>query len=153
MEIQLTLKLHSSTIQTYQAYNYRWPSLLSQIAFCWSCQTIKVYCNRVVKLVNGINKNVCGAKLNSANNCLGLSCGWCLFLRTQHCCLCPNERYNLLLAAHPPLPPTSRTPPSPTTHIPYHPPHPPFFHPPTLLYASLTRQMLVASWDSYRHIA
>ena len=44
IEIQLILKLHSSTIQTHQAYNYRWPSLLSQIAFCWSCQTIKVYC-------------------------------------------------------------------------------------------------------------
>ena len=55
-----TLKLHSSTIQTHQAHGYRWPSLLLQVTFCWSYQTIKVHYTGPVKPVNCIIKDASG---------------------------------------------------------------------------------------------
>ena len=59
----LKLKLHSSTVQAHQAYGYGWASLLSQMAFLepvkpWWCTT------GPMEPVNGINKDVCGAKLH-----------------------------------------------------------------------------------------
>ena len=39
----LNIKTTSSTIQTYQAYGYRWSSLLSQMVFYQPCQTMKVH--------------------------------------------------------------------------------------------------------------
>ena len=55
-----------------------------------------------VGTVNGINRDVSGARLLSMT-ALTYPVDWvyfCHLLKTQHCCLCPNERYN------PPLPPT-----------------------------------------------
>ena len=50
-------------------------------------------------------KDVCDAKLFPMTTlAYPIYCVcFCHLLRTQHCCLCPNGRYNLLLTAHPPL--------------------------------------------------
>ena len=37
------IQFNSCTIQKLQTHGYRWPSLLSQMAFCHSCQTTKVH--------------------------------------------------------------------------------------------------------------
>ena len=61
-------------------------------------------CNTVpVKPVSGINKDVCGAKLlptTASAHPVDCVC-FCHLLKTDHCCLCQNERYNPTPAAHP----------------------------------------------------
>ena len=58
---------------------------------------------------NSINKDMCGAKLLLTNvSAYPVDCVcFCDLLKTQHCCLSSNGRYNPPLAAHPPPPPTS----------------------------------------------
>lgn len=42
------LKSHEYTLDALKDNGYRWPSLFSQLAFLWPCQTMKVhYSNRV----------------------------------------------------------------------------------------------------------
>ena len=58
--------------------------------------------------VNGINKDVSGARL-LPTTVLTYLVDWvcfCHWLKTQHYCLCPNGSYNLPLATHPPSPTT-----------------------------------------------
>ena len=43
LSYSLTLKLHSCSLLRHQAYWYRWPSLLSQLAFHQPCQAIKMH--------------------------------------------------------------------------------------------------------------
>ena len=47
--------------------------------------------------VNGINKDMCGAKLLSTTvSAYPVDCvRFCDLLKTQHCCLSSNGRYNL----------------------------------------------------------
>ena len=69
-----------------------------------------------VSLVNGINKDMSGARLLQMIVST-YPVGWVSFghlLKIQHCCLCPNGGYNQPLATHLPPPPTH----------PHHPPTP-----------------------------
>ena len=73
-------------------------------------------------LVNGINKDVSGARLlpMTASTC---PVDWVFFyhlLKTQHCCLCPNGRYSSLLTTYLPALPTPSHP-LPPTHPSTHP--------------------------------
>ena len=76
---------------------YQW---LSWMAFCLPCQIMKVF-YRACELSQWMALiRMC------VINCLVLSCGLCLFLsliKDQHCCLCPDGRYNPPLDAHPQL--------------------------------------------------
>ena len=71
--------------------------------------------------VNDFIKDVSGARL-LPTTVLSYPVDWvsfCHLLKTQHCCLCPNERYNLLPASHlppPPIPPPPTYPPPITCH-------------------------------------
>ena len=107
----LTLMLYSSTVYTLQTYGYRWPSLVSQMAFCWLSLTKMVY-YRACELMNTINKNMCGAKLLPTTiSAYPMDCVcFCHLLKTQHCCLCSNGRYDLPPAGHSPPPPSSPLP-------------------------------------------
>ena len=114
----LTLMLYSSTVYTLQTYGYRWLSLVSQMAFCWFCLTKMVY-YRACEPMNSINKNICGAKLLPTTiSAYPMDCVcFCHLLKTQHCCLCSNARYDLPPAGHSPPPPSSPPPISlPLTH-------------------------------------
>ena len=68
--------------------------------------------------VNGINKDVCGAKLQPMTvSAYPVDCDClCHLLNTHYCCLCLNRMLNQPAAAHPPPPPN----PPPSTH-PSHP--------------------------------
>ena len=63
-------------------------------------------------LVNGINKDVSGARLLSitVSTCPVAWVCFFHFLKTQNCCLCPNGRYRLLSDTHLPPPPTPPIP-------------------------------------------
>ena len=86
------LKLHSCTTQKHQTHGYRCPSFLSQMAFCWPCQTFKVH-YRSMGPVNGINKDMNGDRL-LPTTVVTYPVDWvylCHLLKTQYCCcLCPN---------------------------------------------------------------
>ena len=72
--------------------------------------------------VNDINKDVSDARLQPTTVLsypVDRIC-FCHLLKTQHCCLYPNGRYNLPLATHLPQPPISPLPTCPTP-INYHP--------------------------------
>ena len=73
-----------------------------------------------VRPLDGINKDVGGAKLLLTTiSVYPVDCTCiCPLLKTQHHCLCPNGRCNLLSASHPPHhpPPTHPTTPLPPTH-------------------------------------
>ena len=68
-------------------------------------------------LVNGINKDVSGARLlpMTVSTCSVDWVSFCHLLKTQHYCLCPNERYSSFLTTHLPTLPTP-------SHPPIHPP-------------------------------
>ena len=70
-----------------------------------------------VGLVNGINKDLTGAKLLSmtVSTCAVYWVPVCHFLKTQHCYLCPYGRFNPPLATH--------FPPSPTPSLSHPPTH------------------------------
>ena len=80
---------------------YRWPSLLSQMAFCWPCHITKVH------------YSVCGAcewheHVSGARplpmTALTYSVDWvccCHLLKTKHCCLCPKATPNHCLVSGP----------------------------------------------------
>ena len=95
----------------------RWLSVLSQLAYAdpvkpWRCIA------GLVEPVGGINKDVCGARLLpvTVSAYAANYNHFCHLIKTQHCCLCPCERYN----------------PPPTTHPHHHLPHPlPPAHPPS----------------------
>ena len=57
--------------------------------------------------MGGIKKDLCGAKLlpTTVSACAVNCSEFCHLVKTQHCCLCPCEKYNPPLAVHP-LPPT-----------------------------------------------
>ena len=73
-----------------------------------------------VGLVNGINKDVTGARLlpTTVSTCPVDWVPFCHLLKTQHCCLCPYGRFNPPPATHLPTPPTC-----PSTY-PLYPTHP-----------------------------
>ena len=74
-----------------QSHGYRWPSLLSQMAFAIPVRPPRCT-TECVGPVNGINKDV-----SSANDCLVLwieSVSVTYWTETQHCSLCPNGRYD-----------------------------------------------------------
>ena len=77
-----------------------------------------------VRPLDGINKDVGGAKLLlTITSVYPVDCTCiCPFLKTQHHCLCPNGRCNLLSASHPPPPPLHPPPIHP--HHPLPPTHP-----------------------------
>ena len=104
----LTWMLHSCTIHTHQTHGYRWPDLLSQMAFCWPAKPWGCITGPE-EPVNDINKYMRGAKLLPTTiPAYPVDCVcFCDLLKTQHCCLSSNGRYNPPLAAHPPPPPTS----------------------------------------------
>ena len=85
------------------------------------------YTTGSVGAVNGINmKDVSGARLllkTIMTYFVDLVCFRHL-PKTQHCCLCPNERYKLPLTTHP----STYSP----TYSPTHPHHPPHLLLPTL---------------------
>ena len=60
-----------------------------------------------VRPLDGINKDVCGAKLLlTTTSVYPVDCTCiCPLLKTQHHCLCPNGRCNPLSASHPPAHP------------------------------------------------
>ena len=97
-----TLNLNSCTNQKHQTHGCRWPSLLSQIAFCCPCQPPRCTTGSLGP-VNGINKDVSGARM-LPTTVSTYPMDWVCFrhlLKTQHHCLCPNGRYNLQLPTHP----------------------------------------------------
>ena len=71
-----------------------------------------------VRPLDGINKDVGGAKLLlTTTTVYPVDCTCiCPLLKTQHHCLCPNGRCNLLSASHQTPPPPIPLPPTPTTH-------------------------------------
>ena len=86
-----TLHLNSCTTQIHQTHGYRWPNLLSQMAFCSPNQTTEVH----YRVFGGSEWHYYGCEWcqTAANNCLDVSCGLSAFLpvlKTQHCRLCPN---------------------------------------------------------------
>ena len=89
-------------------YSYRWPSLLSQMTYCWPCQTTKVH----YWVCEAIDKDVSSARLLQMT-VLICPVDWvsfCHLLNTQHCCLCPNGGYNPPPTTHPPTPLSSYSP-------------------------------------------
>ena len=77
------------------------------MTFCWPCQPWR-YTTGSMEPVIGINKDVSGAWLlpmTISTYPVDWVC-FCHLLKTQHCCLCPNGRYNPPLATHPPPPST-----------------------------------------------
>ena len=67
----------------------------------------KVYYRAYIMSMNGIIKDVCDVKLlpmTISAYPVDYVCSWHL-LKTQHCCICPNRRYNLTSA-----PPTCSSP-------------------------------------------
>ena len=65
-EIQFMAE-HSNTTQKHQTHGYWWPSLLSQMAFCQPCQTMKVHyraCGAMQRAAL-IGMCACGVKLLS----------------------------------------------------------------------------------------
>ena len=72
-----------------------------------------------VEPLNGINKDVCGAKLQPTTVlAYPVDCD-CLYhlLVTHHCCMCPNGSLNPPSASHlPPPPPASLPPTLPLIH-------------------------------------
>ena len=105
-----TLKLNSSTIQAHQAHSYKWPNLLLQMAFVdhnkpWKCTA------GLVKPVNGIIKDVSGAKLLPTTISAypaGLVCFYHLLLRhsTTACVLMEGITHLWLPSSQYPPPPT-----------------------------------------------
>ena len=115
-------------IADYQTYTLALPrntkhiAIYGQVCFHWwlIADFVKPpWCTTgSVELVNGINKDMTGAKLLPTTT-LTCAVDWvpfCHLLKTQHCCLCPYGRFN----------------PPPATHPPLHPPHLPPAHPPPI---------------------
>ena len=112
-----TLKLHScTTVPRNTKHMARWPSLLSQMAFCWPVRPLRCTTGSV-QPVNGINKDVSGTRLlptTVSTYPVDWACSGHL--------LCPNGRYNQPLATHlhtHPTPPTHSTT-HPTSLLPTH---------------------------------
>ena len=92
---------------------------------------------RPVEPLNGINKDVCGAKLQPTTVSAYPSDHLCHLVNTQYCCLCLSGSLNPPPAAHPPTPtpmlsppthpsttypilsPTLRLPPPPSDYLPH----------------------------------
>ena len=74
------------------------------------------YTTEPVRPLDGINKDVGGAKLLlTVSSVYPVDCACiCPLLKTQHHCLCPNGKCNRPSASHPPLPPPSH--PHPLIH-------------------------------------
>ena len=98
-----------------------------QVYFHWRLVANLVkppWCNTgPVGPVGGTNKDVTGARLlwTTVLTCPVDWVPFCHLLKTQHCCLCPYERFN--------PPPATYTPPPPTwppSHPPTHPYNMPF---------------------------
>ena len=124
-ELKSNLQLNiNATLQYYlgtQTHGYRWPRLLLRMAFCQlvqPCQTMKVHYRVCGASENGINKDMCDAKLlpTTVSTYPVVCVCFCHLLETEHCCLCSIRRHNLPSAAH--LSPTT-TPPPPTRPPPY----------------------------------
>ena len=75
--------------------------MLSQRAFLEPVKS-KRCTTEPVELLNGINKDVCGAKLYRPIH----------LLNTHYCCLCLNGSLSLPLASHPPPQPPAPLPPA-----------------------------------------
>ena len=73
-----TLNPHSCTTEKHQTHDYRWSSLLSQMAFCWPCQTTEVHYRDFQPVKWHWNR--CEWCQTAANYHLNLFCGLSLFL-------------------------------------------------------------------------
>ena len=92
--------VHSCIVHKHQLRGYRWPGLLSQMAFCQPCKAMLVHYRSCWVTGEGLSELV--VFQTATNDCLDLSCNLCTFLS-------PTERIGLMAGrarlqlVHPPL--------------------------------------------------